>query len=55
MFSYIGLSEEQIEVLIDKYHVYLPIYGKISFAGLNSNNVEYFARRIDKVVREIHH
>ncbi len=54
IFSYIGLSEKQIEVLVDRYHVYLPIDGKISFAGLNSNNVEYFARSIDKVVREIH-
>ena len=36
----------------DDYHVYMTKNGRISMAGLNTGNVEYFAKAIDSVVRE---
>jgi len=52
MFSYTGLSVKQVEKLREQYHVYMTKNGRISMAGLNSRNVEYFAKAVDKIVRE---
>jgi aspartate aminotransferase len=52
MFSFTGLSEEQVLALREKYHVYMTKNGRISMAGLNTHNVEYFAKAVDAVVRE---
>ncbi|KAI9892232.1 MAG: Aspartate aminotransferase, cytoplasmic [Vezdaea aestivalis] len=52
MFSFTGLSEQQVLKLRDDAHVYMTKNGRISMAGLNTNNVEYFAKAVDKVVRE---
>lgn len=34
-------------------HIYLTQDGRISMAGLNTHNIEYVARSIDRVVREV--
>ncbi|KAF2002233.1 PLP-dependent transferase [Amniculicola lignicola CBS 123094] len=52
MFSYTGLSEKQVLKLREDSHVYMTKNGRISMAGLNTNNVEYFAKAVDKAVRE---
>lgn len=52
MFSYTGLSPEQVDRLVDHYHIYLTRNGRISMAGLNEHNVDYVADAIDAVVRE---
>jgi aspartate aminotransferase len=52
MFSYTGLSEKQVLRLREDSHVYMTKNGRISMAGLNTNNVEYFAKAVDKAVRE---
>lgn len=39
MFSYTGLSPEQVDTLREKHAVYLIRSGRICIAGLNSNNV----------------
>ncbi|KAJ5604863.1 hypothetical protein N7510_010017, partial [Penicillium lagena] len=52
MFSFTGLSEAQVKVLRDKWHVYMTKNGRISMAGLNSHNLDYFAEAVDSVVRE---
>ncbi|KAI9732561.1 MAG: Aspartate aminotransferase, cytoplasmic [Cirrosporium novae-zelandiae] len=52
MFSYTGLNEAQVAKLREDAHVYMTKNGRISMAGLNTNNVEYFAKAVDKVVRE---
>jgi aspartate aminotransferase len=52
MFSYTGLTVAQCERLTDEFHVYLLKSGRISMAGLNEGNINYFAEKIDKVVRE---
>lgn len=52
MFSYTGLSEKQVLELREVAHVYMTKNGRISMAGLNTGNVDYFAQAVDKVVRE---
>jgi len=52
MFSFTGLSEKQVLELRDVAHVYMTKNGRISMAGLNTGNVDYFAKAVDKVVRD---
>lgn len=52
MFSFTGLQEEQVLKLREKFSVYMMKSGRISMAGLNPGNVEYFAKAVDSVVRE---
>ena len=51
MFSFTGLTPEQVAALRDRFHVYMTRNGRISMAGLNTHNVEYFAGAVDTVVR----
>ena len=51
MFSFTGLNEKQVLAIREKWHVYMTKNGRISMAGLNTHNVEYFAKAIDDVVR----
>ncbi|CAA7266486.1 unnamed protein product [Cyclocybe aegerita] len=51
MFSFTGLTAPQTKVLAEKAHVYMTSNGRISMAGLNSGNIEYFAESVDKAVR----
>lgn len=53
MFSYTGLNEKQVKFLINEFHIYLPDDGRISLAGLNTENVEYVAGAINKAVLNI--
>ena len=49
--SFTGINSEQSKWLVEKKHIYLTVNGRISMAGLNSHNIEYFARALDNVVR----
>ncbi|KDE05205.1 aspartate aminotransferase, variant [Microbotryum lychnidis-dioicae p1A1 Lamole] len=51
MFSFTGLNPAQCKALLEKGHIYLTANGRISMAGLNANNVDYFAQCVDKAVR----
>ncbi|KAK9478634.1 pyridoxal phosphate-dependent transferase [Lipomyces japonicus] len=51
MFSFTGLTPAQVAKITKDYHVYLTSNGRISMAGLNSGNVDYFAKAVDAVVR----
>ncbi|KAJ4390078.1 Aspartate aminotransferase, cytoplasmic [Gnomoniopsis smithogilvyi] len=53
MFSFTGLTEAQVAQLQKEAHVYMTKNGRISMAGLNTRNVDYFAKAVDKVVREV--
>ena len=53
MFSFTGLNKKQINVLINKYHVYLLSNGRISMSGCNTKNVKRLAKAIDSVVRNV--
>lgn len=51
MFSYTGLTQEQVAVMTSKHHVYLLSSGRISIAGINDGNVKRLAAAIDDAVR----
>lgn len=46
MFSYTGFTPAQCEVMVSRWHCYLPSTGRISMSGINSHNVNYVARAI---------
>ncbi len=52
MFSFTGLSEKQVLAIRESAHVYMTKNGRISMAGLNTHNVDYVVKAMDKVVRE---
>ncbi|KAI5304985.1 hypothetical protein KEM56_005550 [Ascosphaera pollenicola] len=52
MFSYTGLTVEQIRKLREQYHIYLLDSSRASISGINTKNVKYIAKAIDAVVRE---
>eukprot|EP00919_Chromeraceae_sp_WS-2016_P075325 GHVR01178192.1.p1 GENE.GHVR01178192.1~~GHVR01178192.1.p1 ORF type:complete len:414 (+),score=84.05 GHVR01178192.1:34-1242(+) len=43
MFSFTGLTEPQVKVMVEEWHVYMLKNGRISLAGLNDSNIEYVA------------
>jgi aspartate aminotransferase len=51
MFTYTGLAPEQVERMVNDFHIYMTGDGRISVAGLNPGNVPYVADSMDKVVR----
>lgn len=51
MFSFTGLSPEEVKRLELKHAVYLVSSGRASIAGLNEGNVKHVAECIDEVVR----
>ncbi|KAI8394073.1 aspartate aminotransferase [Radiomyces spectabilis] len=53
MFSFTGLKAPQVKVLKEKYHIYMTDNGRVSMAGLSTTNVDYFARAVDDVVRNV--
>lgn len=52
MFSFTGLTEDQVMKLRNDAHIYMTKNGRISMAGLNTRNVEYVAKAFDKAVRD---
>lgn len=50
MFSYTGLSVEQVERLRDEFAIYLLGSGRMCVAGLNEKNIDRVADAIAKVV-----
>jgi len=51
MFSFTGLTEEQVLKVREDSHVYMTKNGRISMAGLNNNNIDYFAKAVDQAVK----
>ena len=49
----LSLSPGQCSALIEDHHVYLPENGRINIAGLSLRNIEWTARAIDSVIREL--
>ena len=43
MFSFTGLSKEQVENMTNKWHIYMTFDGRISLAGLSSSKTRYLA------------
>ena len=51
MFSYSGLTKEQVHRLRKEYSIYAIDTGRICVAALNSGNVDYVAEAIAKVIQ----
>src|SRR3954463_954140 len=51
MFSYSGLTKEQVQRLRKEYSIYAIETGRVCVAALNSSNVGYVADAIAKVIR----
>jgi len=52
MFSYTGLTPEQVKRLKDEYHIYAIKTGRISVTGLTPSNLDYVAKSIIEVTKE---
>lgn len=50
MFSYSGLTKEQVHRLRDEYSIYALDSGRICVAALNSKNIDYVAEAVAKVL-----
>src|SRR5437660_4520136 len=50
LFSYTGLSKEQVQRLRKEYSIYAIETGRICVAALNSGNIDYVAQAIAKVL-----
>ena len=50
MFSFLGLSKEQIVRLREEFHVYLVESSRINIAGITSRNVDYVADAVAAVL-----
>ena len=51
MFSFSGLTKDQVETLREKYAIYIVGSGRINVAGLTPTNVELVAQAISEVVK----
>ncbi|KAH9944431.1 PLP-dependent transferase [Epithele typhae] len=51
MFSFTGLTQPQTKALAEKAHIYMTADGRISMAGLNGRNIDYFSESVSKAVK----
>ena len=45
------MTQPQTKVLAEKAHIYMTADGRISMAGLNSGNIDYFSESVSKAVK----
>lgn len=50
MFSFLGITPEQVQLLQDEYSVYMVGSSRMSIAGISPSNVDYLAESIAKVL-----
>lgn len=53
MFSYTGLTAQQVEYIVKEHHIYLLKSGRINIAGLTTKNLDYVANAIHEAVTKI--
>lgn len=51
MFSYTGLTAQQVDILKDKYGIYLVRSGRMCAAGLNLKNIDSVAKAFAEVIK----
>ncbi len=51
MFSFLGINKVQIERLRSEYSVYMVGSSRVSIAGLNHSNIDYFAKSVAAVLK----
>jgi aspartate aminotransferase len=50
LFSFLGVTPEQVRALRAEHHVYMTEDSRINIAGLRSDNIEYFAQAVARVI-----
>jgi len=50
MFSFFGISVDQVHALREQHHVYMTDDSRMNIAGLRQENLEYFARAVAQVL-----
>ena len=50
MFSFLGISEQQVSRLKEEFSIYMVGSSRINVAGLNDDNIDYFAESVAKVL-----
>ncbi|WP_448565771.1 amino acid aminotransferase [Thalassotalea ganghwensis] len=50
MFSFLGITPEQVQQLQDEYSIYMVGSSRMSIAGIAKSNVDYLAQSIAKVI-----
>ena len=50
MFSFLGISTEQVTALREKHSVYMVGSSRINVAGINQGNIDYFAAAVADVL-----
>ena len=53
MFSYTGLSAQQVAYLRTKHHIYMTSNGRISMAGLTTSTVQQVADAMKDAVENV--
>ncbi|MEM1187689.1 MAG: amino acid aminotransferase [Pseudomonadota bacterium] len=51
MFSFLGLTKEQVQTLREEHSVYMLGSSRINVAGINQSNMDYFANAVGVVLR----
>jgi aspartate aminotransferase len=51
MFSYLGVTTEQVKELRVRHHVYMTDDSRINLAGLRADNIQYFAEAVAGVLK----
>ena len=52
MFSFLGVSKEQIQKLINDYSIYLVNSSRINVASINDDNIDYLVESVAAVLAE---
>jgi aspartate aminotransferase len=50
MFSYLGITVDQVHELQSRHHIYMTDDSRINVAGLRRENLEYFSQAVAKVM-----
>jgi aspartate aminotransferase len=50
MFSYLGITPEQVRALRDRHHVYMTDDSRVNIAGLQSERIQYVAQSVAQVL-----
>lgn len=51
MFSFLGINKEQIARLKNEFSIYMVDSSRVSIAGLNHSNIDYFAKSVATVLK----
>lgn len=52
MFAFTGLTQEMVEQLRKEYAIYMTLDGRISIAGLTTDNLDYVADAFHNVTKD---